>query len=116
VALSSTTKITCDYVDKDGKRCPKVFLIPDPPAKPTPGFETVLRVIDINGVEHAKSFCGWLHLVAFGAAWLKATPKDEPKKGPNPSQEQLISLAAAGVIESNFGPASPPEDLSLKDA
>lgn len=119
MAISATTKITCDYVDpKTGKQCPKVFLVPEPPGKPTPGCENVLRLVPVEGGGNLRSFCSMVHLVAFGVAFLKATPKAERKLEPQsvePTQEQIEALRKAGIIEPGSGPQVPPEDLNLRE-
>ena len=119
MAITETTKITCDYLDpKTGKQCPKIILVPDPPAKPTQGWEKVLRLVDVEGVKNARSFCCMRHLLGFCVAYLKATPKEDKPLMPvieEPTPEQIKALTSAGIIEPGSGPLAPPEDLNLRE-
>ena len=115
MGISSTTELKCDYV-KEGKKCGKVFFVPDPPSVPTKGVENSVRVIDANGTP--LFFCSWLHLVAHGVQFIKATPaleldtKREAPKKVIPTVTQIDKLIELGIIEKQ---APTEDDLNLGD-
>lgn len=120
MGLSSITKLTCDLKGK--KPCTKMFLLPDPPAKPTPGAENTISSKDAMG--NTLFFCSPLHMVAHWVEFIKATPqpKEEqpappanviPFSGKNAASPSLADLQAAGIIEPEVPHA--PESLDLED-
>lgn len=108
------TKLVCDYTDKNGKPCGKMFMVAENGKLP-PGSEKVLRLIDMSGTPRA--FCDWPHLLQFGVDFIKATPKVPQvpakieTKPPKISDAQMKKLEKMGVIEKESRAGAAVEEL-----
>ena len=120
MGISNTTKIVCDYTDKDGKACGKSFLLPDDPKLNTKGVEHTVSSTDAYG--KILYFCGPLHMVAHWVNFIKATPqpKEEPA-APPPQAANVIPFSGKPAADlslaelQDMGIIEPPADLNLED-
>ena len=98
MGASNTLKIECDYF-KDGKRCPKVYILPDDPKLNTPGVENTISTVDAMG--NKLYFCGKEHMVMHWGDLIKA----------GAGKERMKNAANLHIVQ-NSGQA---EDLNLEE-